>query len=108
MRSKEEIEATLMEELERAEPDNGISMELEEWGYSHGWIEALRWVLNDCSIEIDNNKKNLTEGANDETIKQALNRLSKEWGFGRKDNASNSSNDSIRDGWINATQKCEP
>ena len=50
----------------------------------------------------------LTEGANDDTIKRAHKRLAKDLGFGRKDNDVNSKNDSIREGRLQAASQCEP
>ena len=50
----------------------------------------------------------ITEGANNDTIARALKRLSKDCGFGRKDNVVHSQNDSIRDGRLQAASQCEP
>ena len=54
----------------------------------------------------ENRIKQLTEGANDGTIKRAHKRLAKDLGFGRKDNDVDSSNDSIRDGLLYGPQEC--
>jgi len=48
----------------------------------------------------------LTKGANDDTIKRANKRLAEGFGFGRKDDDVDSSNDSIRDGLLYAPQQC--
>tara|TARA_R100001463_G_scaffold11656_3_gene32491 strand:- start:26986 stop:27294 length:309 start_codon:yes stop_codon:yes gene_type:complete len=52
--------------------------------------------------------KQLTEGANDDTIKRANKRLAKDLGFGRKDNDVDSQDDSIRDGFLYGPQQCAP
>ena len=43
MRSKEEIEAALAEEIEHR--DGPIPMEEHVYMHNAGWIEALEWVL---------------------------------------------------------------
>ena len=43
MRSKEEIEAALAEEIEHR--DGPVPMEEHIYMHSAGWIEALEWVL---------------------------------------------------------------
>ena len=106
MKNEKKIKTALIEELERAAPESEIPMELEEWGYSHGWIEALRWVLNDYSTEIDDTKKDLTEGANNDTIRRALKRLSEDCGFGRKDDVVNSKVNSIHNDRIRIEEQC--
>ena len=55
-----------------------------------------------------NRIKQLTEGANDDTIKRANKRLAKDLGFGRKDNDVDSQDDSIRDGFLYGPQQCAP
>ena len=100
MRSKEEIEATLAECIE---VDEDIPMELDVFAYNAGWTQALKWILGE---EMGTNEKkdisHLLEGANNDTITRALKRLSKDLGFGRKDNDVDSKNDNIRDGLLYA------
>ena len=52
--------------------------------------------------------KHITEGANNDTIKRAIKRLSKECGFGRKDNVVDSQNDSVCDSLLYAPGQCSP
>ena len=67
--------------------------------------------LDCCSLydpkdrDKENKIKQLTEGANNDTIARANKRLAKELGFGRKDDVIDSENDSIRDGWLYAPQE---
>ena len=44
MRSKEEIEAALAEEMQYKDDPNH-PMELHVYAHNQGWIEALEWVL---------------------------------------------------------------
>ena len=87
------------------------------WEKSDGSIGYEPWdfcpqCLECCSLydpikrEKEDRMKPLTEGANNDTIKRAAERLSKKYGFGRKDNAIDSENDSVRDGWLYASQEC--
>ena len=104
MRSKEEIEATLAECIE---VDEDIPMELDVFAYNAGWTKALEWILGEeMGTNGGKDISHLLEGANNDTIKRAAERLSKEYGFGRKDNVIDSENDSIRDGWLYAPQEC--
>jgi len=51
-------------------------------------------------------EQEITKGANNDTIKRALERLSKEYGYGRKDNVIDSENDSVCDGLLYGPKKC--
>ena len=87
------------------------------WEKSDGSLGYEPWdlcpeCLKCCSLydpkdrDKENRIKELTKGANDDTIKRAHKRLAKELGFGRKDNDVDSSNDSIRDGLLYGPQEC--
>ena len=106
MRSKEEIEATLAECMEVNED---IPMELDVFAYNAGWTKALEWILGEeMGNYLTNEGKDIShliKGANNDTIRRAAERLSKEYGFGRKDDVIDSENDSVRDGWLYAPQK---
>jgi len=80
MKTKLEIECALAEEMQYKDKE---PIEWDDWAHNVGWIEALEWVLNDS-------KEYLCEGANNETIKKAQNRLYDELGFGKKPGESNS------------------
>ena len=54
----------------------------------------------------ENRVKQLTEGANNDTIARSHKRLAEELGFGRKDNDVDSQDDSIRDGLLYGPQEC--
>jgi hypothetical protein len=109
MKSKEEILKSIERE-ERFIEDKNHPMELDEYANASGWIYALKWVIEEEETfrEVLPKKDitHITEGANNDTIKRALKRLSKECGFGRKNNAVNSQNDSIRDGFLYGPQRC--
>ena len=103
MRSKEEIEATLAECIE---VDDDIPMELDVFAYNEGWLRALEWILGEeMGTNGSKDISHLLEGANNDTIARANQRLAEEFGFGRKDDVIDSENDSIRDGWLYAPQK---
>ena len=104
MKNKLEIECALAEEMQHLDDPNHPMDEMD-WAHNRGWIEALEFVL-DITHEKSKDISHLLEGANNETITKALKRLSKDLGFGRKDNAVNSKNDNVRDGWIQAPQEC--
>lgn len=106
MKSKLEIECALAEEIKHLDDPNHPMDEMG-WAHNQGWIAALEFVLDEEKEE----PKDITrilEGANNDTITRALKRLSKECGFGRKDNAFNSENDSIRDGILYGPGQCAP
>tara|TARA_R110000824_G_scaffold401507_1_gene612702 strand:+ start:214 stop:480 length:267 start_codon:yes stop_codon:yes gene_type:complete len=88
MKSKLEIECALAEEMQYLDDPNHPMDEMQ-WANNQGWIEALEFVL-DRTHEQPKDISHLLEGANDDTIKKALRRLSKDYGFGRKDSAINS------------------
>ena len=88
MKSKLEIECALAEEMQYLDDPNH-PMDEGEWAHNQGWIEALEFVL-DRKHEQPKDISHFLEGANDGTIKKALRRLSKDYGFGRKDSAINS------------------
>ena len=44
MRSKEEIESALAEEMQHLDDPN-MPMNEMAWAHNKGWIEALEWVL---------------------------------------------------------------
>ena len=101
MKSKLEIECALAEEIQHLDDPNHPMDEMQ-WANNQGWIEALEFVLNvKESIDISH----LLKGANNDTITRANQRLAEEFGFGRKDDVIDSENDSIRDGWLYATQE---
>jgi hypothetical protein len=104
MKSKIEIERTLAEEMQYLDDPNH-PMDEGEWAHNQGWIEALEFVL-DRKHEQPKDISHLLEGANNDTIKRSLKRLSEKYGFGRKDNVIDSENNSIRDGWLYAPQEC--
>ena len=54
----------------------------------------------------ENRMKQLIEGANDDTIKRSHKRLAKELGFGRRNDAVNSSNDSVYNGLLQESHEC--
>ena len=101
MKSKEDIEEAL--DKEYLDRDSTKPMDEMDWAHNQGWIEALEFVL-DAKEPI--NISHLLKGANNDTIKRAAERLSKNYGFGRKDYAIDSENDSVRDGWLHASQGC--
>ena len=87
------------------------------WEKSDGSIGYEPWdfcpeCLKCCSLynaedrDKENRIKQLTEGANNDTIARANKRLAKELGFGRKDNDVDSQDDSIRDGLLYTSQQC--
>ena len=104
MKSKLEIECALAEEMQYLDDPNHPMDEME-WANNQGWIEALEFVL-DITHEQSKDISHLLKGANNDTIKRAAERLSKEYGFGRKDDVIDSENDSVRDGWLYAPQGC--
>ena len=104
MKSEEDIVTALAEEYHHR--DGTKPMDEMAWANNAGWIEALEFVLNETIIEKTRDITHLLEGANNDTIKRATERLSKEYGFGRKDDVIDSENDSIRDGWLYAPQEC--
>jgi len=106
MKSKLEIECALAEEMQYLDDPNHPMNEME-WAHNQGWIEALEFVL-DITYKQPVDISHLIKGANDDTIKRATERLSKEYGFGRKDDVIDSENDSVRDGWLYAPQQCTP
>ena len=79
-------------------------MDEMQWAHNQGWIKALEFVLDRKEEDIDITQ--IHEGANNDTITRALKRLSKECGFGRKDDVVNSQNDSIRDGFLYGPSEC--
>ena len=81
-RTRIEIECVLAEEMQHLDDPNHPMDEME-WANNQGWIEALEWVLGWEQIKGVDIKK-LTEGANDSTIKRALKRLNKQYGYGEK------------------------
>ena len=102
MKSKLEIECALAEEMQYLDDPNHPMDEME-WAHNQGWIEALEWTL---SYIAPKDISHLLEGANNDTIRRAAERLSKKYGFGQKDDVIDSENDSIRDGWLYAPQEC--
>jgi hypothetical protein len=108
MRSKEEIKEVLNQERVALE-DIDNSMTEMEWAHNAGWIEALEWVLKKEQMGGDSKDINhILEGANNDTIKRAIKRLSKECGFGRKDHVVNSQNDSVCDSLLYEPGQCSP
>lgn len=109
MRSKEQIiDALNQDYADRAGPKPMSEM---EWAYNQGSIEALEWVLDVLGEETGDGQKDINyilEGADNGTITKALKRLSEKYGFGRKGDAVDSKNDSVRDGWLYAPQECAP
>ena len=90
MKSKLEIEYALTEEMQYLDDPNHPMDEMQ-WANNQGWIEALEWVLKREQMGGDPYRiLKLTEGANNDTIKRAAERLSKKYGFGRKDDVINS------------------
>ena len=106
MKSELEIECALAEEMQYLDDPNH-PMDEGEWAHNQGVIGALEFVL-ERTHEQPKDISHLLEGANNGTITKALKRLSEESGFGRKDNAIDSENDSVRDGWLYAPQECAP
>ena len=84
------------------------------WEKSDGSLGYEPWdfcpeCLECCSLydpQKQDRMKQLTEGANNDTITRSHKRLAKELGFGRKDNDVDSQNDSIRDGLLYGPQEC--
>jgi len=101
MRSKEAIKEALNQDYE--DRDGTKPMSEMEWAYNQGSIEALEWVLDEKKPK---DITHITKGANNDTIARAIKRLSKECGFGRKDDVIDSQNDSIRDGLLYGPQEC--
>ena len=104
MKNREDIEAALTEEYQHLDDPNHPMDEMQ-WANNQGWIEALEFVL-DITHKQPKDISHLIEGANNGTIAKAHKRLAKELGFGRRDNDVNSSNDSIRDGFLYGPQEC--
>ena len=109
MKNEKEILKNIIKEEEyMASKDN--PMDLEEWANHNGWVDALKWVLEiEDTYEKVLPKKEITQllkGANNGTIARAHKRLTEELGFGRKDNAIDSKNDSVCHGWLYATEEC--
>ena len=112
MKSEMEIMTVLSTEYNHR--DGPAPMDEMDWAHNAGWIEALEFVLKDgtpCkaykdAVEAKKDISHLLEGANDDTIKRAAKRLSENYGFGRKDDAIDSENDSVRDGWLYAPKEC--
>jgi len=88
MKSKLEILCVLAEEMQHLDDPNHPMDEME-WANNQGWIEALEYVL-DMQIKEPKDITHLLKGANNDTIKRATERLSKKYGFGRKDDVINS------------------
>ena len=101
MKSREHIKEAL--DKEYLDRDSTKPMDEMDWAHNQGWIEALEFVLN-VKDPVDISR--LLKGANNDTIRRAAERLSQEYGFGRKDNVIDSENDSVCDGWLYAPQKC--
>lgn len=109
MRSKEAMIEALNQDY--ADRDGTKPMSEMEWSYNQGSIEALEWALDVVGGETEDSQKDINyilEGGNNDTIKRALERLSKDYGFGRKGDAIDSKNDSVRDGLLYGPQQCEP
>ena len=81
------------------------SMGYEPWDFCPECLECCS-LYNPKDRDKENKIKQLTEGANNDTIARANKRLAKEFDFGRKDNDVDSSNDNIRDGLLYAPQQC--
>ena len=81
MQLKEDIE--LMLEAALKDRDSTKPMDEMAWGYNQGAIDQLEWVLKREQMGGADIKK-LTAGANNDTIKRALKRLHKQYGFGEK------------------------
>jgi hypothetical protein len=82
------------------------SIEYEQWDFCPECLECCSGY--DPEERKENRISKLLKGANNDTITRAIKRLSEECGFGRKDNAIYSQNDSIYNGGIYATQECAP
>ena len=106
MKSKLEIECALAEEMQHLDDPNRPMDEME-WAHNQGWIEALEFVL-DITHSEPKDISHIIEGANNDTITRALKRLSKECGFGRKDNVVNSKTNSIYSNGVQEPQYCSP
>ena len=102
MKSRERIKKALAAEYYNR--DSTKPMDEMDWAHNQGWIEALEFTL-DITYKQPKDISHLLKGANNDTIARANKRLAKELGFGRKDNVIDSENDSIRDGWLYATQE---
>ena len=59
-------------------------LELEDWAHWEGQKKAILWIMDmDKAMQIkDNRIDRMLNGANDETIKKAQERLTKKTGFG--------------------------
>lgn len=77
------------------------SIGYEPWDFCSACLKCCE-VYDPAERERDNRIKQLTEGASNGTITRALKGLSKDFGFGRKDNDVDSENDYIRDGLLHA------
>ena len=80
------------------------SIGYEPWDFCPECLECC----SGYDPESKDKMQQITEGANNDTITRALKRLSKSCGFGRKDDAIHSQDDSIRDGRLQAASQCEP
>ena len=82
MKNEEEIKDALNECTEIIEGDTPL--ELEDWAHWEGQRKSLKWVLgiNEESVKKNTNLMKILEGATDETIKKAQNRLKEECGYG--------------------------
>ena len=106
MKSKLEIECALAKEYQYLD-DHNHPMDEMQWAHNQGWIAALEFVLNRKKEE-PKDISHIIEGANNDTITRALKRLSKECGFGRKDNVVNSKTNSIYSNGVQEPQYCSP
>ena len=88
MKSKLEILCVLAEEMKHLDDPNHPMDEMQ-WANNQGWIEALEFVL-DIQIKVPKDITHLLKGATNDTIKRATQRLSKKYGYGRKDDAIDS------------------
>ena len=77
------------------------SIGYEPWEFCPQCLECCS-LYNPKDRDEENRIKQLTEGANNDTIARANKRLAKELGFGRKDDVIDSENDNICDGLLYA------
>jgi len=106
MRSKEEIEWALAKEYQYLD-DHNHPMDEMQWAHNQGWIKALEFVL-DHKKEKVKDITHITKGANNDTIRRALKRLSKDCGFGRRDNVIDSKANSIHNSRVEQYKQCAP
>ena len=84
--------------------NGNVPLELEDWAHWEGQKKAILWIMDmDKAMQVKDNKLDkMLEGANNETIKKAQERLTKETGFGLK---SCNEKPSVQDDYLHQEQQ---